>query len=49
MRMILTLINQFIYQSTVSYASPDMTPETVGLPDYEDVAIETADGLTLSA
>jgi hypothetical protein len=26
-----------------------MTPETVGLPDYEDVAIETADGLTLSA
>lgn len=43
----LPLINQFVYRPDASGAPPDFTPTALGL-DYEAVAIESEDGVTLS-
>jgi len=45
---VLPLINQFVYRPDATYAAAGFTPADLGLV-YEDVAIQTADGLTLSA
>lgn len=44
----LTLINQFVYRPDATSAPADFTPSALGL-NYEDVAIESEDGITLSA
>jgi fermentation-respiration switch protein FrsA (DUF1100 family) len=43
----LPVINQFVYRPDATYAPPGFTPADLGLV-YEEVAPETADGLTLS-
>lgn len=43
----LPMINQFVYRPDATGAPPDLTPTNLGL-DYEEVAIEAGDGVTLS-
>ena len=43
----LSLINQFVYRPDSAFAPPDFTPAELGLA-FEEVAVETADGLALS-
>jgi fermentation-respiration switch protein FrsA (DUF1100 family) len=45
--MITALINQFVYRPDATFAPADFTPTDLGLT-YETVAVETADGVTLS-
>lgn len=45
--LMLSLINQFVYRPDAAFAPPDFSPANLGLA-FEEVAVETADGLTLS-
>lgn len=45
--MLTTLINRFIYRPDLTGAPDDLTPAHLSL-DFEDVAIRTADGLTIA-
>jgi fermentation-respiration switch protein FrsA (DUF1100 family) len=44
----LSLINQFVYRPDATFSPPDSNPAELGLT-FEDVSIQTADGVTLSA